>query len=265
MLIQSTFHLAGHLRMHMTRLLFSLTKISKAGTWNLQRSRVSGQWSVVSCQLSVVVLLLFPSWGLANSIRVYVGPAGVKVLTNVGTERIFEKAEQASPKLENSHPDYSAPITKYADLYELDEDLIRAIIRVESNYDRKAVSPKGCLGLMQLHPDTARRFGVRDPFDPSQNIHGGVQYLHSLMDYFDRDLELVLAAYNAGENTVTRYQGIPPYRETREYVKKVTSLYQDFTPAQRRSHRIYRIVQPDGRILFTNHPTDSASLLDPLQ
>lgn len=250
----------------MKRLLFLLTQNLKPGIWNLQRSHVTGHWSVVSCQLSVVVLLLSPCWGLASSIRVYVSPAGVKVLTNVGTERSFDKTAQVSEQeLENSHPNYSGLITKYADQYELDEELIKAIIRVESNYDAKAVSPKGCVGLMQLHPETARRFGVRDPFDPSQNIHGGVQYLHSLMNYFDRDLELVLAAYNAGENAVTRYQGIPPYRETREYVKKVTALYQEIPPAQRRSHRIYRIVHPDGRILFTNHPTDSVSLLDPLQ
>ncbi len=108
----------------------------------------------------------------------------------------------------------------------VDAELIKAIIRVESNYNPLAVSVKGCKGLMQLHPDTARRFGVTDIFDPAQNIEGGVKYLKFLIEYFKNDIPKVLAGYNAGENAVTRYKGIPPYRETKEYVKKVESLYQ---------------------------------------
>lgn len=207
-------------------------------------------------RLFFIVLLFFHGWVPAGPIRVYVSDAGVKVLTNLGSHR----SEVATQSLPASQPNYAPLIAKFADQYDLDEDLIKAIIRVESNYDAEAVSPKGCKGLMQLHPATARRFGVQDLFDPSQNIHGGAQYLHTLMDLFGHDLERVLAAYNAGENAVIRYQGVPPYRETQDYVRKVTALYHpSASPSssnQRQNRRIYRVVRPDGRVLFTNHRTD---------
>jgi hypothetical protein len=100
-------------------------------------------------------------------------------------------------------------------------DLVKAIIAVESEFDQWAVSSKGARGLMQLMPDTARRLGVADSFDARQNIFGGTQYLRMLLDQFGGDVDLALAAYNAGPNTVLRYGGIPPYRETRGYVQKV--------------------------------------------
>jgi Transglycosylase SLT domain len=103
-------------------------------------------------------------------------------------------------------------------------DLVRAVIAVESEFDALAVSSKGAQGLMQLMPHTARRFGVGDSFDARQNIFGGTQYLRFLLDLFSGNVELTLAAYNAGENAVQRYHGIPPYRETRQYVAKVQGL-----------------------------------------
>jgi len=103
-------------------------------------------------------------------------------------------------------------------------DLVRAVIQAESEYDVLAVSSKGARGLMQLMPFTARRFGVADPFDARQNIFGGVQYLRFLLDLFNGDVSLALAAYNSGENAVLRYRGIPPYRETRGYVQKIQEL-----------------------------------------
>ncbi len=103
-------------------------------------------------------------------------------------------------------------------------DLVRAVIAVESEFDALAVSSKGARGLMQLMPHTARRFGVGDSFDARQNIFGGVHYLRVLLDLFSGNVELALAAYNAGENAVHRYHGIPPYRETRQYVAKVQGI-----------------------------------------
>lgn len=109
--------------------------------------------------------------------------------------------------------------------YELDPALIRAVIQVESNFNRKAISRKGAQGLMQLMPATVWRFSVGDVYDPHENIGAGARYLRQLLDLFQGDLSLALAAYNAGENAVLRYKGVPPYAETRDYVTKVLSLY----------------------------------------
>ena len=108
-----------------------------------------------------------------------------------------------------------------AALHQLDPNLVKAVIKAESAFDQWAVSSKGAQGLMQLWPPTARRFGVSDPFDARQNIFAGTRYLRILLDMFGGDVSLALAGYNAGENAVRRYGGIPPYRETRNYVRKV--------------------------------------------
>lgn len=108
----------------------------------------------------------------------------------------------------------------------MDAALLHAIIAVESGYNPRAVSPKGAIGLMQLMPDTARRYGAADPYDPEQNVRAGAQYLRDLMSRFGNDLKLTLAAYNAGEQAVARYgNSIPPYRETLNYVPRVMSDY----------------------------------------
>ena len=103
-------------------------------------------------------------------------------------------------------------------------ELVRAVIQVESGFDRLAVSPAGARGLMQLMPATARRFGVIDRFDARQNIFGGTRYLRALLDRYRGDVSLTAAAYNAGASCVARYQGIPPYKETQDFVRKVTAL-----------------------------------------
>lgn len=116
-------------------------------------------------------------------------------------------------------------IEAFAAEHSIDAALIRAVIRAESNFNHRAVSRKGAQGLMQLMPATIGRLSVGDAFDPHENIGAGVRYLRQLLDQFQGDLRLALAAYNAGENAVLRYRGVPPYQETREYVKKVLSQY----------------------------------------
>jgi soluble lytic murein transglycosylase-like protein len=112
-----------------------------------------------------------------------------------------------------------------APIYGLDPNLILAIIKTESNFDPLARSPKNALGLMQLIPSTAARFGVKERSDPVQNLHGGMAYMRWLLSYFNGDLRLSLAGYNAGEGAVERYRGVPPYRETRQYIDKVMKAY----------------------------------------
>ena len=114
-----------------------------------------------------------------------------------------------------------AHIREAAILYGFSQNLVAAIIETESQFNTHAVSRRGARGLMQLTPATAALLGVDDPFDPRANIHGGVRHLRSLMDRFDNNLTLALAAYNAGERAVLIYGGVPPYRETRQYVSRI--------------------------------------------
>lgn len=124
---------------------------------------------------------------------------------------------------------FTPEIKRAASFYQLDEALLHAVIAAESGYNSHIVSRKGAVGLMQLMPDTARRYKVKNSFDPAQNIHAGAQYLSSLLAQFDNNIQLALAAYNAGENNVRKYGGrIPPFPETIAYVPKVMDLYQRY-------------------------------------
>jgi soluble lytic murein transglycosylase-like protein len=123
---------------------------------------------------------------------------------------------------------YDEHIRQAAALYQIPEQLVRAVIKVESDYDPRAVSYAGARGLMQLMPDTAERLGVKDIHDPRENIFGGVRYLRVLANMFNGDLELTVAAYNAGEQAVMTHGGIPPYAQTRDYVVKVTKFYRRY-------------------------------------
>ncbi len=146
--------------------------------------------------------------------------------------------------------------------YNLDPKLIKAVIRAESNWNPTAVSPKGAMGLMQLIPSTAALMGVQNPFDPTENIDGGVRYLRHLLERFNGNTVLALAAYNAGPKTVEKKNAIPSIPETVDYVRRVMAYYTGNTSYQmyagiereivREITRIRKIVQEDGTILFTN-------------
>ena len=145
-----------------------------------------------------------------------------------------------------------------AQRHSVDPALVRAVISTESGWNTRAISQKGAVGLMQLIPATAQRFGVGNPFDPAQNVEGGTMYLKSLLDRYNGDLTKSLAAYNAGEHAVDLNGGVPAYRETQNYVQKVTKAY--FRPDSGRSPALWNPPQPlvrqelgvNGRIVFTN-------------
>ena len=132
------------------------------------------------------------------------------------------------------------------------ERLIWAVIRVESGFDPRAVSPKGARGLMQLMPETAAILGVRDVFNPRENIHAGARHLRGMMDRFHYDLPMAIAAYNAGERPVATFRGIPPYPETREYVARVLRLYGAPLTWELQGSGIQQFVGRDGSVTYTN-------------
>lgn len=158
------------------------------------------------------------------------------VLKHVGVGQVRLAVTSAEMARVLKSPELIAMVDQIAQAEGVDIYLARAIIQAESAFNYRARSRAGALGLMQLMPSTAERFGVLDPFDPKQNIQGGVKYLKWLHDYYQGDLTKVVAAYNAGEGAVNRHNGIPPYRETRAYVPKVLDLYRR------------RAVQPDPKL-----------------
>ena len=153
-----------------------------------------------------------------------------------------------------------------AERYGVDTRLIEAIVQTESAGNPTAVSPKGARGLMQLMPERAGELGVRDSFDAQQNVDGGVRHMRDLLQRFGGDVTLALAAYNAGEAAVRSYGGVPPFAETREYVRRVRAIYDgggSLTPKAvalvTAPQRIYRTVTEDGTMTFTNVPPRSAA------
>lgn len=148
-------------------------------------------------------------------------------------------------------------VREAAERHRVDPALVRAVIETESNWNPRAYSHKGAGGLMQLIPTTAQRYGAYDLFNPQQNIDAGVRHLKMLLQRYNGNLDLALAAYNAGEGAVDKAQGIPPFRETRNYVQKVQNAY--FRPGSGRladafvnRHAIHRDVTSEGRIIFSN-------------
>jgi soluble lytic murein transglycosylase len=153
-----------------------------------------------------------------------------------------------------------------AERHGVDTRLVEAIVQTESAGNPTAVSPKGARGLMQLMPERAAELGVRDSFDPAQNVDGGVRHMRDLLQRFGGDVTLALAAYNAGEAAVRSYGGVPPFAETREYVRRVRAMYDGGMSLAPRTvalvtapQRIYRNVAEDGTLTFTNLPPRTAT------
>jgi hypothetical protein len=176
---------------------------------------------------------------LASGIYSYTDASGLRHYTNMppaGDKRYklvlrtppaYRPLRSTTPVDPKKRKEMAAAIEEASLLYRIDAALVHAVVAAESAYNPTAVSPKGAMGLMQLMPATAARYGVADPFDPVQNLHGGTRYLKDLLALFDGELELALAAYNAGENAVLRHgRRIPPYAETLAYVPKVLRFYQ---------------------------------------
>ena len=216
--------------------------------------------------LTAAALILFGSRGYGQALYSYTDDSGVRVFTNIApaepvTDLVITGSppSPALPVAGTNSESLNAMIEKYAGHYRLDPSLIRSIIETESGFNPKAVSPRGARGLMQLMPETAERMGVENSFDPEQNINGGLRYFRSLLDTFDNNLVLSLAAYNAGENLVQRLGRVPEIKETRDYVRSVTKLYGksdlDLHPQEdTKRSQTFRFLDESGILHLTNIP-----------
>ena len=174
------------------------------------------------CQFSAVST----AW---TDVYVHKDKDGVLTFTNVPNHSGYRRVirEINAPPLPPTYfaKSFDDVILSASNRHSIDADLIRAVIKTESDFNSNARSPKGAMGLMQLMPDTAKQHNVLDAYNPLDNIEGGVRHLRLLLSRYREDVELSLAAYNAGINAIERYGGIPPYAETREYVRRVLHFY----------------------------------------
>jgi len=187
--------------------------------------------SIVGSALLAVGSALPISFGTAyGEVYQYIDAKGTISLTNVPSDARYRRVDRPSHRLPAmiSERELAPMISRFSRQHQLHPALIRAVIKAESDFNPMAVSRAGAVGLMQLMPQTAARMNVHDPYDPEDNIGGGTRYLRQLLDRFQGNLPLALAAYNAGEHVVDRYRTLPPITETRQYVRKVLRYYRTF-------------------------------------
>ena len=215
-------------------------------------------------KLAVLTLLIWAGTVCANSVLWKMDDKGRKVFYNNPSKTKLKLTDSGEVWLgySNRVEEYTELINTISQRHGVDPELVKAVIQVESNYNDRAVSHKGACGLMQLMPATAARYGVQSIFEPAQNIDGGVRYLRDLLELFNSDVRLSVAAYNAGENRVQRINDIPDFIETQNYVRKVMALYRGdmkYTPYGGGTARIknvtyYKFVDSKGVTHYSASP-----------
>ena len=198
---------------------------------------------------------------VAADVKIKTLEDGTQVMYNERQARRVWSPRPAAPSVARSEID--AYIEAHSRRQQLDPELVRAVVQVESAYQPGAESHKGAMGLMQLMPETARRLAVEDPWNPDDNVRGGTIYLRHLLDRFGGQLELALAGYNAGPEAVQRFGGIPPFEETQAYVEKVLRIYRNepgysvqATSALRRGRKTYLSKDDQGNFVLTTTRTN---------
>ena len=192
-----------------------------------------GGTKIIKKLLGIAIILLFLIPCASADIYRYIDENGVMHFTNTPTAssqdfKLFLREGRKTRRSWYYSKKYDDIITKASERYGVSFPLLKAIIKAESDFDPRAVSKKGAMGLMQIMPQNFKLLGLKDPFNPSQNINAGARYFRQLFDRFDGKLALSLAAYNAGPTAVDRYKTIPPYEETEEYVRRVLKYYYNY-------------------------------------
>ncbi len=210
--------------------------------------------------LLILTILLLPTAGRADSLQ---RAGDWLVIDNTLLGKFVLPSSPFARPISSSFPELVGDVAKE---HGIPPELVQSVIRAESNGNAQALSPKGAMGLMQLMPETAKEYGVSDPFDPIANLRGGVQYLGDLLREFSGDLSLALAAYNAGPSAVRKYQGIPPFPETKAFVQKVKEQYQQGENSikpltAQRGNETAPLAMVPGKIHVTGSPRDLAVFL----
>ncbi|HUK57332.1 MAG TPA: lytic transglycosylase domain-containing protein [Nitrospiria bacterium] len=190
----------------------------------------------------------------AGDVYQFIDSAGVVHFSNVPVDPRYRQIRVPVPVAPVRLEDIHETILSAARRYRVDPALVKAVIKVESDFDPHAVSDAGAMGLMQLMPATASTLDVQNPFNPAENISGGVKHLSYLLGRFNGDLTLALAAYHAGEKTVTHYNQVPPIEKTHRYIQKVLAAYKTYRGKESARKSIYKVLSPDGRVIYTNVP-----------
>jgi soluble lytic murein transglycosylase-like protein len=227
--------------------------------------------------LSLFAFLASLSVNAQADIYQFVDDSGVVHFTNVPsgqvkkTTKVHVEARSAMPSSAAARPaptstsrqrsedipgSYVNIINSACERHGVDPSLVHAIVKVESDFNPFAISRKGAMGLMQLMPQTASTMNVRDTFSPHENIEGGVKYLRYLLDRYEGNLSLSLAAYNSGETSVKKWGTVPPYKETQDYVKKIMQIYNGTGKTFAPRYTIYVGTNADGTILLTDNPSN---------
>jgi hypothetical protein len=223
----------------------------------------------------VAILAYLPFSSASADIYQYTDEGGVLHFTNVGGGKSQRKRAVEPRRIEVIQPSgaedrsssssttylstYSDIINEACDKHGVDPALVHAIVKVESDFNAYAVSRKGAMGLMQLMPQTAVELNVKNSFSPTENIHGGVKYIRYLLDRYEGNIQLALAAYNSGETNVKKWGTIPPFRETQQYVKKILRIYNGNCDTPKARYTIYVGYGNDGTLLLTDNPSNHTS------
>lgn len=204
---------------------------------------------IIKLFISISIIILSCSIPSRADIYRYTDQNGVSHFTNIPKDGNYTKifTEKSSKTA-----DYDHIIDRKSRKYGIEPAMIEAVITAESNWDPSAISKKGAIGLMQLMPATAKDMKISNPYDPEENIEAGTRYLRHLLNRFNEDLDLALAAYNAGPARVEKAGGIPSFIETNMFVNSVKSFYNGYS--RNKVTQIYRVTFNDGTILYTNSP-----------